>query len=541
MATDKKSPFGLDANTIASIDWSLAIARIQDDIKSDFVYSPHLNYIYRHAGEDITSQVIADLKGGAFAPSLPINIEVPKSARIKTKLQRLGPPFSRQGSILLPKDRLLYQAIADVAATLIQKHTDESRSFSHKLAGAESPVMFMATRTCWSDFQKALSAHSKSSKNKYVLRTDIANCFGALNQHTLINKLQDAGLPSDLAARLEVMLIAFTGDRSSRGILQGLYPSDLFGNFYLNAADRFFADASLDSARYVDDIYAFVGSANAADTVMRDLILLLRDYDLSLNESKSLLMQVGNLITEEPDLEALFQAAVEEVSEQLDGESFGVDYGFQTDWDEVPPEPGVEELELAATIKLFEAIDVYTGQEENIERFCLPLFAKANSDHAILHVLENFRKRPAMAQIYCSYLVKFIEQEDVRNFLVTLLQDDTLMDWQTMWVMATLLSLPTSADDKIVKIALDIYKNGNRHEALRAAAAIFVGRFGDHIRRTALMNSYAAAGSPYVQSAIYFSSNWFPKVDKVNAKSMWGDQGPLNQLLTKAMANAKKT
>ena len=65
------------------------------------------------------------------------------------------------------------------------------------------------------------------------MKIDVANFFGSLNLHTLINVLADSGYPQVLSSRLEAILTSYTDDRSSRGILQGNYPSDLFGNFYL--------------------------------------------------------------------------------------------------------------------------------------------------------------------------------------------------------------------------------------------------------------------------------------------------------------------
>ena len=63
-----------------------------------------------------------------------------------------------------------------------------------------------------------------------------------------------------MSSRLEAILTSYTGERSSRGILQGMYPSDLLGNYYLAPIDRFLKDYGVPSARYVDDIYVFVKS-----------------------------------------------------------------------------------------------------------------------------------------------------------------------------------------------------------------------------------------------------------------------------------------
>jgi hypothetical protein len=66
-------------------------------------------------------------------------------------------------------------------------------------------------------------------------------------------------------------------------------------------------------------------------------------------------------------------------------------------------------------------------------------------------------------------------------------------------------------------------------------AAIFVGRFGDHARRTALLAAYTAA-SQYIQAAIYFSSRKWPSSERSTAKNNWGSHHKLNLLLTKAIS-----
>ena len=393
--------------------------------------------------------------------------------------------------------------------------------------------MFLPTRTCWNRLQKALAVYSSNPSAKYILKVDVANFFGSLNQHTLINVLSDAGYPKPLSTRLEAILTSYTGERSSRGILQGMYPSDLLGNYYLAPVDQFLKDNGVPSARYVDDLYVFVDSVDAADQLMRQLIPLLRSYDLVLNEAKSVIMPVSALMSEEPDLEKLFEAAVEEVSDQIDDDEFDADYGFQAEWDD--EEVTKENLELKATMMLFDSLSDYPGHEENIERFCLPLFSRAGSDYAVTHVLESFKKRPSMSQIYAAYLVSFLEDDGVSEFMINALKDAPLMDWQKMWILAA-LSQATVSDDSSVKAALDILKDANRHDSLRATAAIYVGRFGDHSRRKALISIYSAV-SANIQAAIYFSSRSWPSVERTNAKASWGAHSPLHALLTVAMKN----
>jgi hypothetical protein len=129
-------PFGLDPNAIAEIDWNLALKRIVHDLRSDFIYAPHLRHIYDKAGEELIANLKAELKSGTFSPGVPLTIEVPKSFRMKVTgpSKPLGPNYSRPGSILWPVDRLLYQALADQAAPIVREKTDAARSFSLKFA-----------------------------------------------------------------------------------------------------------------------------------------------------------------------------------------------------------------------------------------------------------------------------------------------------------------------------------------------------------------------------------------------------------------------
>ena len=525
--------FGLDPNALEKINWTLALQRVLHDLRSDFIYAPHLSFIYNKAGEELIANVKSDLKSGSFNPGVPLTIEVPKSFRIRVAAhsKRLGPNYSRPGSILPPRDRLLYQALADQAAPVIGTKTDSKRSFSHRLAPSGSANMFLPTRTCWNELQKTLTKHAKSKTANYILKIDVANFFGSLNQHTLINVLNDSGYPKSFSSRLETILTSYTGERSSRGILQGMYPSDLFGNYYMAPIDRFLDEYGVPSARYVDDMYVFVENVDAADHLMRQLIPTLRSYDLVLNEAKSVIIPKSALITEEPDLEVLFADAVAEIAAQVRGEEFDADYGFQSEWDDEANDE--EDLELKATKILFNSLSEYPGHEESIERFCLPIFSKAGSDYAVKHVIDSFKKRPSMSQIYASYLAKFLDDAEVGDLLIGVLKDDSLTDWQKMWVLAA-LSQATKPADSAVKVVLDVLKDANKHEALRAVAANFVGRFGDHARRKSLISIYSTV-SNYVQAAIYCSSRGWPGAEKSNAKASWGSHGPLHALLTTAM------
>src|SRR3954447_8855479 len=108
----------------------------------------------------------------------------------------------------------------------------------------------------------------------------------------------------------------------------------LRGNFYLAPIGRFLDEYGVPSARYVDDIYIFLKNVDSSDHLLRELIPALRSYDLVINEAKASVMPKAALVTEEPDLETLFAAAIAEISSQIEDDEFDVDYGFQSDWEE---------------------------------------------------------------------------------------------------------------------------------------------------------------------------------------------------------------
>jgi hypothetical protein len=54
-------PSGLDAAMLAKIDWKLALSRIIHDLRSDFIYAPHLAYIYHRAGDELITTLTSNL------------------------------------------------------------------------------------------------------------------------------------------------------------------------------------------------------------------------------------------------------------------------------------------------------------------------------------------------------------------------------------------------------------------------------------------------------------------------------------------------
>ena len=122
---------------------------------------------------DLIADVIKLASSGHFSPSLPITIDVPKKQRIRPSgVKRLPPNFVRPGGILLPRDRLLMQAIADVAQPITEQKLNRKICFSHQPADAGfKQRMFKPSRACWSEMQAQISVKwNPFSRQQFKLR-----------------------------------------------------------------------------------------------------------------------------------------------------------------------------------------------------------------------------------------------------------------------------------------------------------------------------------------------------------------------------------
>jgi len=538
----EKSSFGIDDKFIKSLDFELAIERITSDIKSDFILAPHLSCIYTDSKNELIDEVKNLLKSGHFSPSLPISIDVPKKQRINSRgTRRISPNFVRPGSILWPKDRLLYQVLADIAQPIIESKLNRNICFSHLPADGNSKGrMFQASRDCWSSMQSKLSEYAKQDY-PVILQADIASCFQSINQHTLINTLDGSGYPKEGIKPLESMLTQMSSSRSSRGIIQGVFPSDLFGNFYLFPIDRYISDRRIPSVRYVDDIYIFFKSHEECDRFIGGLYGELRKLDLNLNEAKSCITTPTEILTSDPDLDSLFSKAVQEIEslyEEGRYEEIYTDYGFQTIWVEYDLEENKNVIELHATKILYDELNKYPNNTEEIERFCLPMFSAFNSDHALDEVLNKVETTPSMSQIYFSYLSNFLTNDKVTSKIESVLSQMKLQfEWEYLWALACAIKLE-KASDSLVSSFLNISQNST-HESVIALALIAAAKHGDYDRQKTVVEMLQRTQSEYIRGAILFSSRYMHKSLRKITIDLLENQSSFYKMISISVAKGK--
>lgn len=516
---------GLDPNIIGSVDLQLTMGRINTDVRNDMILAPHYSVIYASASEELWDMTQKELRSGSYNPSLPIRMEVPKSSR-----------FTRPGTILEPKDRLVYQLLVDAIAPITEPTLDRRRVFSNIYLSPDSEFrMFEASSVSFPKFQTAISEHCRLEENQFVLKADVANYFERIKQHNLIALLQASHCPPSAVNLLEHMLSKWT-ETTSFGIIQGLFASDYFGNFYLSVLDSILTVKEIQSIRYVDDVYLFFPDGPSASRGLIFLISELRKIGLSLNEAKSRIYASEHLLREETEIDRMFGEAWDEVEDEV---VTGMGYGFENLW--LTEEDLEKEIDFhsEALLRLYAEVeeDIPPLIEDKIEKFCLPFFTASGEGIAIERSLSNFRRKPYLAGLYSSYLSKVADQGNVCQEMERIFASDELLyEAQTMALIAFLANQPR-LEQGTVNRALALLTNLSLPIALRGLVPLLIGKHGTAVQRALLRNQYADEPSNYVKSAILFATRFFPADERRACLSAWGNHSYVNTLIGQAMKN----
>lgn len=295
--------FGLDGLLIKQFKKELDVGRVRQDQFNDFFVLPQLDAIYVHCADKLKDLVASKLTKSAYGPKSPIEMEVPKGARVSTKQAPIiGPNYFRPGTVLLPEDRLVYHFIGQEAQPVAEKGINRNHVFSYKPAPKKGEGFLLASNQ-WKALRKAFEKDANSGKYTLVLKCDVAQYFSGINQHELVNQLEHQGLSPELVKFTERFLGGLTIDRSSRGLVQGSFGSDVLGNAYLIGVDEFISDSALAYYRYVDDYYVLFETQDKLKDFFPNFVRRLREYDLGLNESKSFITVPKKLLRDETELD----------------------------------------------------------------------------------------------------------------------------------------------------------------------------------------------------------------------------------------------
>ena len=504
---------GFDRTIWDQIEPERVLGHIKSDVRTDFIFAPHINAIFMDAGDEVWNRTGDLLKAGDYHPSLPYTISVPK-----------GQGFTRPGSILSPVDRVVYQALIDLVTPELDEQLDRSRVFSDVFSQNEQKTL-QSTHENWRRFQVAI--RELCNVGGFIVKADIANYFERIPQHRLVNHMRAARCLPEAVNLLEKILLAFQG-QNSFGIVQGVYPSDVLGDFFLSNLDAYFDLRLVRSARFNDDIYLQFGNCREAQHGLAALIERLRKDGLQLNESKSGILAAQEAIREETEVDDLFDAAREEVCEGLAYQFDG--YGLTVEWEF--EEVADEAVHLAAVEQLYGAIEIYPNQAEKILKFCLPILRTANSSRAVEGVLKRLTKNSHLTRLYYAYLSRFVEndQEIRKDLEAIVLGDGVVTNYERMYLLGCLLNANNIQQDTVNKGLRWLTSTARIAEETKAVAAIFAARHGNATQKHEVRVAYDDEPSEYVRSAILYSSRYMTPVECKTCRRAWGGHSVLNTL-----------
>jgi hypothetical protein len=523
MYIGEKEMAGLDGILLNNLNYKKAINRIANDSLHDFVFAPHYSAIFKYAPEELWNILKQSLNSGVYNPQLPITIEVPKKSGL-----------TRPGSILNPIDRLLYQCIADVLAPEIEKSLDRKSVFSQILSENDEPEsgkMFESPSICYGELRNKIYELCSDEKYGYVIVADIACYFERIYQHVLINLLRSTESEAGYINLLERLLSALTS-KDSHGIIQGVYPSDLLGNFYLCAFDSYLKLKNVEFIRYVDDYWIFFRTLEEAQQVLADICTYVRKEGLYLNEYKTRIISTRDLQCEETELDRLFNAARDEIN------SWDIvysEYSFEPlEFERFEDEA---DLEVQAITRLYLIRNETPNFTERIDKFCLPRLAINKLDFAVQDAIEGLISRPHIADVYCQYLKAFIDTDlSISDSIQkAFIENKFNYEWQMMWVLGMFYHSDNINMDVVDKV-YSILHDYNIPAAVRAICPLIVSKHGDGSRRRLIRNHYSSEPSSYVKEAILYSTKFFPSNDDKNTCiSTWETHSDINKLIAIAL------
>lgn len=523
---------GLDRKLVNKIDFNKSVERIKSDAKSDFIFAPHLDIIYDYGSQELIKNLKDKLINRQFQCSSPITLDIPKKSRL-----------SRPGSILLPSDRLLYQSLVDSMISEIEANIDRKHVFSNVYV--DTPDMFENSAESYNKFRNY--KYENAYKYEYCIRMDITSYFESINQHFLINLLDSLGFDKATLRLLEESLSLWSY-KNSYSIPQGLYSSDALGNFSLTDLDYFLSINEYNFCRFVDDIYIFHQEKEVLYKLLIELCSKLRKEGLFLNESKTQIKESSKIIIEETEFDRMFDEinAMLNFALQEDTSFIEAIYGFQinfnVDKSEIDQLAEVDGFDLDLVEKLYSKRNEAKWQRDDIVKFCIPLFTKADSLFLLSDIEEEIINNPHLAKYYAAYLAT-VKKDDKR---VTKLIEDLLLsekliyDYQIHWILSSLL-LRKNVSSKTIDFAVKTLRNRQIHEAIRSICAIVISKFGSGSQVRILRDEYEHEPSQYVKAAILYGTIYRSKGERDACRSAWSGHSELNSLVSKSIAEYNKS
>jgi len=275
--------------------WERVISSVGTDTKDYFGISVYKSDIDRHL-----HALLKDLENDEYQPKRAFKYFEPK--KVGTQ---------RTKTVLSISDAIVYQAIADKIAYQMYGRLQEMKQHVFGSVLNENVVkgvelleeddpdfyFFEYYVNLYNRFIENISDTLESEEIEWKLETDITGFFDCIPHSTLVLELRDLRIESELLDLLAICLSAWTGTRDKPtyhvGIPQGPAASFLLANILLDSLDRKVIGCGLSYFRFMDDIRVYGRNKGEMLAVLALVDRHLKGMSLSINSSKTVILQVN--------------------------------------------------------------------------------------------------------------------------------------------------------------------------------------------------------------------------------------------------------
>ena len=194
---------------------------------------------------------------------------------------------------------------------LVSQITDNLDEIKDHLSGTKTVVSYSPPLTFndqseragfqvtgWLNLQEHLVQASALHRLNTLVQIDIQRCYHVLYTHTLEWALKDMG-DGNLGEKLDKAIRRGNNNRT-HGIPVGPYASDIAAEIILTAIDKKIEEASNNieflGFRYKDNYYMLCKSVNDAEKLISKTAIQLRDYHLTINDSKTVVQDFTDFL-----------------------------------------------------------------------------------------------------------------------------------------------------------------------------------------------------------------------------------------------------
>lgn len=500
------------AQLAGELDFRNAFQRVKHDSGYDFIQFPIEIKIFEESLEENIEFLTDSIRQESYSVKSLRKIWVPKRNFLL-----------RPGSIPHLEDRIVFQALVDKIAPLLEQHVlplEQEVVFSSRLNPSESnDRMFLHPRELWLSFKDKAIEYCENTEIEHVLLTDIASYFENIDLRLLTDTLHASGVAPIYSEAITGFLSIWANGRT-RGLPQMMAPCSLLANIYLSQVDRSMILRGYNYIRYVDDIRIFVASEVELRKALLDLTEQLKSCYLDVQASKTKFEKVEH---HKADL-TLLETHLTEV---------GIDVIDEPDLNYSRSSRNERKIPEEKLLTFLNNLLENPSYDDRHLRFCINHLGYIKNPAAVDLVISKLPHLPQETDTFVQYLLRLdnsdIPSEVINSIIEFLNSDHNIYDWQMMWLLIFMTQQESLSTSQIESL----FRNEKlkKHPIVRSLVSYLLCYRGDIVLQRDFMSQYGQESSREVQLAILCGVYYLVKRERNRFYAVASKDRQLTQLV----------